>query len=509
MTASIPASAIVQILPGVVSAGGNPLGLNGVVMDQSTAIPSGSVLQFASAAAVAAYFGSNSTQANLANIYFAGYVGGTQLPSVMYFAPYAAADRAAEILGGSLAGMTLTQLQAINGSLTIVVGGESNTAASINLSSATSFSDAATAITAGFTTPEFAVTYDAQNSRFIVTGSEAGSAETIAYATGTIATSLALTQATAAILSQGVAADIPSGAMNSLVACTQNFATFMTNFEPIKSDKLLFAAWNNQQNNRYAYVVYDSDANTIVANSSTTFAAQCITAGYNGVFAISGDPAVAAAAGTTVAQQAQNIAAFVLGMTASINFNTVNGRITFKFRAQAGMAANVNNQQIAQNLIGNGYNFYGAYATANQAFTFLSPGQVTGQFKWMDSYVNQIWMNNNFQLDLMTLLTSVGSVPYNATGYTQMKTSMAGDIQGALNFGAIRTGVTLSAAEIVAVNTAAGLPIDGVLSTQGFYLQVLDPGAVVRTARGTPVGKFWYTDGGSIQSIVLNSYDVQ
>ena len=41
---TIPASSIVQIIPGVVSAGGSNLVLNGVIVDQSTLIPSGSYL---------------------------------------------------------------------------------------------------------------------------------------------------------------------------------------------------------------------------------------------------------------------------------------------------------------------------------------------------------------------------------------------------------------------------------------------------------------------------------
>jgi hypothetical protein len=89
---------------------------------------------------------------------------------------------------------------------------------------------------------------------------------------------------------------------------------------------------------------------------------------------------------------------------ASINFEAPNGRTTFAFRAQAGLTADVTDASAASNLIANGYNFYGAYATANQSFVFMQPGQVSGSFNWMDSYINEIWLNSSFQLALMDLL---------------------------------------------------------------------------------------------------------
>ena len=66
MAASIPARAIVNVLPNVISAGGSGLDLIGLILTDSTQIPLGSVLSFASAADVSAYFGPLSTEATLA-----------------------------------------------------------------------------------------------------------------------------------------------------------------------------------------------------------------------------------------------------------------------------------------------------------------------------------------------------------------------------------------------------------------------------------------------------------
>jgi hypothetical protein len=51
----------------------------------------------------------------------------------------------------------------------------------------------------------------------------------------------------------------------------------------------------------------------------------------------------------------------------------------------------------------------------------------------------------------------------------------------------------------------AGVPIDAVLSSRGWVLQILAASAQVRAARGTPPMTFWYASGGAVQSITLAS----
>ena len=125
--------------------------------------------------------------------------------------------------------------------------------------------------------------------------------------------------------------------------------------------------------------------------------------------------------------------------------------------------AGVTNETIANNLTANGYNYVGSYATANDGFVFFYPGQISGDFDWIDSWVCQVWMNNALQLALMELLTSVGQVPYNADGYGLIEAAMFDPVQKALNFGAIRAGVTLSNAQAAEINNAAGGRVSDVI----------------------------------------------
>lgn len=507
---SIPASHIVQVNPAVVGTGGNPLALNGVILDQSVFIPTGSVLTFASSDSVASYFGIGSTQEALAQIYFLGFDNSTIKPDTLFIAPYAAAARAAWLRSGT--GLTLAAVKACgSGTLIITIDGTARTTASIALSGVASLTAAATAIQSAIVAAGATAAtceWNATLSTFIISSGTTGASSTIGFASGTLASGLLLTQATAASVSQGSAISTPATAMANVKNATQNWATFTTSWEPDTENKTLFADWVNAQNQRYEYVAWDSDANAVVASASTTFGAIAKAAEYDGVFCISGSSSYMAAQGTTLAAEALKLAVFKLGATASIDFSRTNARITFAFKSQSGLVATVADLQEAENLQANGYNYYGSFATANDQFTFLYDGQITGKWKYSDPYVDQIYMNSQFQLALLSLLKSANSVPYNQLGYSLIRAAMMDPINQAINFGAIRSGINMSSQQRALINMAAGVDIDRTIEQEGWYLQIKDPGAQVRGNRGTPVINFWYTDGGSVHKIELASIDI-
>jgi hypothetical protein len=499
---SIPASAIVSAQPSVLSAGGSALELIGLALSTNTRTPIGSVLSFPSSPAVSAYYGPASVEAAQAAIYFAGFTGSNVLPAAMLFAQYPESAVAAYLRGGSLAGMTLTELQELTGTITIVSDGASETSSTITLTSATSFSSAAELIQAAFTSPTFAVTYDSVASAFVFTTTTTGASATMAFATGTLAASLMLTQATGAVLSQGAAAATPSAFMAGIVAQTTNWCTFWTLFDPDNgsgnANKYAFAQWVGQQNNQFVYACEDTDITPTESTDATTSLGQMIkAAGISGVF-LDWVPSIPFGQ-----------AAFAAGAIASVDFTETNGEATLAFKSQSGLVATVTNQTVAANLIANGYNFYGSYATANQGFVFKYPGAISGPFKWADAYIGQISMNSAFQLALMELLVNVKSVPYSPAGYALIQAAMQPVITQYLNFGLISQNVALSATQIAEVNAAAGVNIGSVLQSQGYYLQVLPATSQVRGNRGTPPVNFWYVQGGSVQQIAIASIEVQ
>lgn len=520
---TIPASAVVNVIPGVLSPGGAGLVMSGLVLTESLLMPTGTVLSFASSADVSDFFGPSSLEYAYAQTYFAGYNNQTQQPAAILFAPYNVAARAGWLQSGSLAGLTLTELKAITpGTLTITFSGTPLTSSSINLSGATSFSNAATIIAAAFTSPPFTVAWDAVQSAFIFTSTATGSTETIVFPTDTIATALSLTLATGGTLSQGAALDTPTSAMNNVVAVNQNWATVSYLTELALADKETLAVWLGTQDDQYLGVIWDSDTQASVQNATEPFGVVAKTAKYNSVMCIGGDPASAAAQFTTLAALNLQIAAFVQGMVASINFSQTNGRITLagKSAASAAVLQNCASLQTYDNLLANGYSCYGSFASRNQGFTFFSNGNMPGSFPWADQYIDEIWLTAALQAALLALYTTVNAIPYDPTGYglisatligapAESSTEAPGPINAALNAGVIVTGVKLSASQVAALQ-AAGLSnaAIGMVSSNGYYLQVLDPGATARAARQTPIINLWYADGGAVQNITMSAIDI-
>lgn len=584
---SIPMSQLIGSVPSVLSAGGNPLSPNGVLLTNDTSIPIGVAQGFPTALAVQNWFGVNSPEAALGNVYFGGFIGSDSLPGTLYFAQYNSGAVSAYLRGGSLAATLLSAIQALNGTVIVAVDGRTVTSAAINLSSATSFSNAATLIQTGlqtagnvwtgtFTTTNASptvtinttasgqlhigdiivgldipvgatilsfgtytpgagtgtvtissnaigaagpspgtvtalptVTYDSLRAAFVITSPTTGATSTLAYATGTIATGLKLTSVTGAVLSQGAAAATPAGTMNAVVQSTQNWVTFSRVFDLTTdvTDDLLFAAWASNASpagqERFLYVQWDANLAETTGPAPSSFGAQVVAAAYNGVM-----PNFDLSSGKK--------AAFVMGAIASLNTSQKGGRITLAYKGQAGLVPDVTDATTAANLAGtpygsggNGYNFYAAFGTANQAFQFMQPGSMPGVWKWVDAYVNQVLMNADFQLALAVLETQVKSIPYNTAGYNLIRSALLDPITKYVNFGAIQPNIPLSASQAQQVNTAAGKKIDTILSTVGWYLQILPASAQVRGLRGSPPMKFWYTDGGSVQSLLLATIDIQ
>jgi hypothetical protein len=654
---SIPASQFVQIIPGVLSAGGQGLQNNGVFLTNNPRAPTNSVLGFGSAANVSTYFGASSTEARMAgggtnfgSGYFGGFNNAQALPQSMLFAQFNPSAVSAWIRGGPVSGLTIPQLQAISGSLAIVMDGYTYTAASINLSGASSPSAAAALIQTGlnaslpaeasvtaaiapatstftgsisgnvltvFSAPStplvagavlagsgvavgtqidgqlsgaaggvgtyavsvaqvvpnesmtatwgvlnvtvvasgtlavgqtvaggttaagtqitalgtgtgltgtyivnltqtvtsgalttsgsaLAVAYDSVSGAFQINSGSRGAQSSAAFATGTIAASLALTQATGAQLSQGAAPQTPAACMTALTNLTQNWVSFTHVTDPDGGptggnlQKQAFAAWTNGQNNRYAYVVVDQDPSPSLSAAATSslgyILGQSQSSGTILVWSTGGDG---------------NYAAFVMGMIASINFSATNGRITLAFKGQTGLVATVTNQTVYQNLVANGYNCYCAFATAAQQFVDFQPGNCSGPFQWADSYVDQIVLNQALQLALVLLLTQVNSIPYNSAGYAMIESAMMDPIEMGLNAGIIRTGVVLSNQQASLINNQSNQQVAQLLQQQGYLVVIQAASPQVRQARGSPVITLWYTDGQSVQKIVLQSILVQ
>ena len=137
---SVNADKLVQIVPRVMDSGTKGLTFAGLVLTKSSLPPSARVLQFSSAAAVAAYFGDTSPEAAMAAQYFKGYTNTDYLPGKIFFAPWRDAAAPGWLRGAAYDGDIAALKAVANATLTISIDGTPRSLVGINLSTVTSFS---------------------------------------------------------------------------------------------------------------------------------------------------------------------------------------------------------------------------------------------------------------------------------------------------------------------------------------------------------------------------------
>ena len=571
-TKSIPIDFVASVTPAVVSAGGQGVDVVGLLLTTNTTVPVGSVESFVTPEAVADYFGSGSPEYNFAVVYFAGYDGSPQKPAALRVAQFPLSGVAPYLQGATLA-TALSVLTALaSGTIKLTINGNLVTSGSINLSTATSYSDIASRVqtalgysdavftgsiagnvltvsaissgalavgqpladslgntpvgavileqltgTAGgvgtyqlsvaagapvasqaFTSGDLHVAYSSQLDAFTITLGTPGTTDTITVAQdGTLATALKLTAATGAEVSPGSASAVPGPFMDALASANSDWVTFTTLWEPTTELKQGFAAWNATKNSRYAYVLWSTESQDTQASPTTGTFYELTQAATDGVYYTY--------APVNLAQKA----AFIMGSAASIDFTVAKGRRNFAYLTQAGLTPDVVDLGLATVLREKGINFYGRLSGTKTTFNRELPGAVMGKFLWMDSYINQVWLNDGLKTSLFELLANSPNIPYNTAGYGQITEALSTPIQSGLNFGAIQPGVTLTGAQISQVNALAGVRVSDTIQTVGWALVVQPASGPVRAARTSPPIIFFYADGGSVQSLNLTSTEVQ
>jgi hypothetical protein len=138
---TIPSSEIVATSPSVLATGGAGLQVIGLFLTRNIRVPIGAVLPFSGATSVQNFFGPGS-EATSAGIYFLGFEGATQTPGSQLWAQYNQGPVAGYLRGGNISAITLQALQALTGTLSVVVGGYTYSATGITLAAASSFSSA-------------------------------------------------------------------------------------------------------------------------------------------------------------------------------------------------------------------------------------------------------------------------------------------------------------------------------------------------------------------------------
>ncbi|MDE1484292.1 DUF3383 domain-containing protein [Xenorhabdus bovienii] len=483
---TIPASDIVSVLPGVVGTGGNPLALNALFITKNTPSAMLSVKAFGSSEQVAEIFGAKSKEHESAQVYFAGFVGSTTRPETLYIASMVTSAQAAKLVGNKVP--LRTDFSHIPQGLALDIDGKRQVA-TITPADIKSYSALADAVSASLAKAG-TCKYDVTSRTFSIEGATKGSAGTIGFGSGDLAEYMGLTEETAQ-KNDGINADTIDELMPRITKAVSNFVSIMAMGDFSSDEKLAISKWVTLQNDRYVHVLY-SNSRELVALEAIS---NAITESDIG--------------GTCLMYGDHTHGSFACTYAASLNFNELNGRATFAFRRQEGLTPTVTDKSLADELLRLRFNFYGAYGTANDRFVFVNQGSISGKFKWMDSYINQVYLNSQLQLALMTMLTSFKSLPYNEAGKAIHRAAIQDPISQMLNFGAIQRGITLSEQQKEQINIEAGFDAAAQINAEGWCLRIGETPAQTRGLRESMPLKLWYADGGSVQQITLPSINVQ
>lgn len=492
---SIKAGYLVAITPRTISAGASDLETNGMLLTKSALLPSGTpAMAFASAAAVAAFFGDASDEAVFAQQYFTGLTNQQKAPTSLVIGRRIDEDAPAWIRGGAISADLAAFKKVTDGAMKITIDGSEKTATAVDLSSATSLSEVVQTIATALT--GCTGSYDSTTNTFTFTSSTDGASSTVSYASagddGTdLSAMLCMTQAEGAVLSQGVDAMTEAATLDAIRAVTANWAQFTTLWEVTEQDEAeAYAAWADIDDD-YVYVFWSSDRNMESTLTQDSTIAKALQDKYNCVFMIY--------------SLDFSTAAFALAYPATIKWDATQGMKVIFGKSASGLSPMVTDEQVATALDDLGVSYVGQFATRNDEFIIANRGELTGSmYGFYDTLIGSIWLRSKLQTSIMNGFATVNRAPYNSVGYTMLKSWCQDPITQAKNAGVIDEGLSLSESQKSQILQETGdSEAVGELQSKGYFLQILDPGASVRAQRGSPVAALYYAYGGSIQKVEL------
>ena len=477
---SINAQMIVNVTARAVRAGSAGLEFNGLLLTKNVkALP---FQRFESAESVASVYGINSTEYKFAMSYWAADEMKTKAPRALLIARDYESATAGWIKSGKITDLAaLKEISA--GKFTITVGGSSKNVTSLNLSSVSTLSQAATTIASSIT--GVTGTYDSVEECFYFTTQTTGKTQTMSFATGTDADKLGLTAAAGAVLNQGSDTKTPAQIMGDICMETQNWVTF-THAEEVDATRAIeFAKWTSKDL-AYIYFPFTTSAAALTVGK-TDLASKLAEAGVSYTCPIYGDC---------------QYAAFFMGMVASTDYTIRNGVKNYAFKRSALLPANVGSTALAEIAKSKGYNIIGNFATRSAQFQISAWATTLGQtFKYLDEVAGMIWLANDVQRVCMDGITSVNGVSYSPRGYAMVRLWIQDSIDRGLLNGFITTGVVLSGAQKSQLIEAIGDDVSQEIEATGYHLVVADPGADVRAQRGSPIVQLYFTYGGQVLKI--------
>lgn len=407
--------------------------------------------------------------------------------------------------GGTLFLSDLAVLQAItSGTLTVNFNSVPVALTSINLSTATSFSQVASIVQTKLQLQIAAgtVTYDSLTQAFTISNGDLSGTSTVSYCSNSaLAAAMKVEESTGAILSQGSPALTVAQNLNNVIAITKNWTSFTNLFDlpdaPNYDYQFAFCDWVIA-NPGYIYMLWTTEPNLLIPNNQSNIAYAMVA---QGLATLNADGSITYNATMMPNFGEVDIAAFCMGMGASVDYTQLDATINFAGKSQVGLLPLVTTNTEYDALIAKSFNFYGEFNSKASTYNFTENGTIGGPFKFVDNVYNQIWLDDAIQNEIAVLIQTIKRLPNNQSGYSLLKNTVNSVMLDALDNGVAETGNQFDATQRAALIQQAGYDITPQLTNTGYVIQVTPATPAERVQRAPVKGKVWYSNGGAINTI--------
>ena len=503
-----------------------------LILTENPILPTGTVEPFTTAAAVSAYFGTTTNPSDSSNYYVdstnaAAYFsaspskGAGNTPTSVLFYRYVGSNTAAFTRSAAVYATTsLASLQAVTaGTLNMTWNGTPYEATAINLSADNNLAAMAatiqTAVQLVSGLSAATVTYDTVTNGFTVTFAYSG-ANTVGYITASgsgstdqLAQKMLITQATGAVLSQGLAAQTPAQVMTAVTNLTNNFATFVPNFDINISGYAIvlgLIAWAQSQTYFFLPLFYDYLGGG--TEPITAPMRQAIIDGGYGQRSVNPWTVSANEMDMIVNPAAITLPFAVAGVVASYNFNTTNGLIQLNATTFTGITPVITNQPDLSLLLNTfGTNSYCNLNTRNNNFQWFETGSIGGNYGWIDTIVGYMWLADQCQVQLATLMQNLPSIPYD--NLSQINATLDPIFQQGLSNGVVQKNIPLSPTQQQELISQVGYNFAPIMYNNGYYIPNITASANDIANRTLSNVSAWYTYAGGPVYVTVNLTTVE
>ena len=411
-------------------------------------LPTGSLIEFTSAAAVGAYFGTSSEEYSRSVPYFSRVSKSGTRAKKISFVRWVDTDVAPMIFGSKLTS-ALSAFTAIeDGTLTLIIGGVTNTMTAMDFSGALSLAAVAAIIQAAIRTKTgvqwtgATVTYDATRGAFNFVGGDEVVATISSSSTGSgtdIRTLMGWSSS--AIFSSGSLEQSITDMLESSTESSDNFGTFL--FIPVLTlEQVVEAAeWNATQNVKFQYEV------PVALDDAATWQAALVEM-----------EGTCLTISEVVGEYPEQLPATAIAAT---DYNQVNAVQNMMYQQQDGLTPSVTDTQTSDTLDALRVNYYGQTQSAGANISFYQRGFLMGGATApidINTYANEQWLKASISASLINLLLAVGRVPANDQGRIQITGVIQSSISTALLNGTISVGKDLTANQKAFITEVTGDP---------------------------------------------------